>query len=227
MSSNREIIAQIRKSIQEKDVDSTFTNKYLFSVANKQSKWLIRREINAGRIFRSKSLFQTAPCQPVVKASKISDCCPIKTNCTVFRTRYKLDDIWENELGPLFNFVTSIDGSTEFLVVSAKEYKRKKDNPYGKKNTEKYAFYSDGYIWWEKEAPKKINISAFYVEDIDGKFSCEDECENNCKPFLDKKFMFPSWVEAELIAKSTEFILGTAKRLPADESIDKSENRKA
>ena len=31
MSTNREIIAKVRKSVQEKNADSTFTNKYFYS----------------------------------------------------------------------------------------------------------------------------------------------------------------------------------------------------
>lgn len=223
-TTNREIIAKLRKSIQEKDADSTFTNKFLYSKLKEHAKWLIRREITSGRIYRSKSLFQIAPCVPVVKASKINDCCPIKTQCTVFRTRYKLEDLWEDEYGPVITRVTSIDGSTEFTILSAKEYQTKKDNPYIKWVREKFAFYSDGFIWWENEAPKKVNVNGFFENDISTKYHC-DNVQEDCIPFLDQKFLVPGWIEAELISKAVEQILGQTKRMPTDVNIDKNENR--
>ena len=149
MSTNREMIAKIRKSIQEKDADSTFTNKFLYSKLKEHAKWLIRREISAGKIYRSKSLFQSATCIPVVRANKISDCCPIKTDCIVFKTCDKIDELWEDDYGPIISTITSIDGSTRFILLSALNYQIKKDNPYSKWGKEKYAFYADNRIWWE------------------------------------------------------------------------------
>lgn len=160
----------------------------------------------------------------MVKASKINDCCPIKTQCTVFRTRYKLEDLWEDEYGPVITRVTSIDGSTEFTILSAKEYQTKKDNPYIKWVREKFAFYSDGFIWWENEAPKKVNVNGFFENDISTKYHC-DNVQEDCIPFLDQKFLVPGWIEAELISKAVEQILGQTKRMPTDVNIDKNENR--
>ena len=225
MSTNREIIAKVRKSVQEKDADSSFINKYFYSKIKEHSKWLIRREISAGRIYRSKSLFQLAPCIPVVKASKISDWCPIKTNCSVFRTCDKIDDLWEDDYGPVISFVSSIDGSTHFHLLSAKDYQRKKDNPYTKWGKDKYAFYADGYIWWENEAPKKVNVNGLFEYDIRNKYHCNKTESKDCILFLDEQFIVPSWIEAELVDKVTTQILGGPKRLPADNQIDKNEIR--
>ena len=222
----REMISKLRKRIQEKDADSTFTNKFLYSSLKEHAKWLIKREISAGRIFRSKDLFQTRPCLPVVRASKIDDCCPIVTNCVVYRTRYKLDNAWEDEYGPLISRVTSIDGSTEISVVSPRDYMRKKENPYFKFDRSFYAIYENGYIWFEDNAPKKINVTYFPEEDIVGKYGCKKNCcDNACVSALDKKFMLPSWVEAELLDKLVTQLLGTTKRIPEDTSIDKNTNR--
>lgn len=223
---NREIIAKLRKRIQEKDIDSTFTNKFLYSSLKEHAKWLIKREISADRIYRSRDLFQTRPCMPVVKASKISDCCPIKTKCIVYRTRYKLDEAWSDEYGPLITRVTSIDGSVEFMPLSVQDYKRKKDSPYAQYDKALYVFYDDNYLWFEEEAPKKINITYFPQDDITGKYGCTpDCCDNICVSILDKKFMIPGWVEAELLDKLVNQLTGTTKRMPEDTSVDKNTNR--
>lgn len=222
---NREIISRLRKLIQEKDADSTYTNKFLFSIIGQNSKWLIRREISAGRIYRSSSLFQVAPCIEVIKANIISDCCPIKTNCVMYRTRYKLDEIWQDEYGPVITNVTSIDGSVSFKIVSMADFQRKKANPYQSKNSEKYGFFDPaGYIWFEEKAPKMVNIHAFFSEDISSTYGCDPTCcEDACVPFLDKLFMCPDWIEAELIARCMEQLFNS-KKIPEDNKVDKNPN---
>lgn len=225
MSSNREIISKVRKSIQEKDADSTYTNKYIYSKLSEHLKWLIAREIKSGGIFRDLTLFQTRRCMPVIKVPKYDACCPIDTGCSIYRTRYALDGLWADEMGPIILRVTSLDGSTDFSVVSAKSYQVKKENPYKKYVREQFAvFDEDGFLWWEEKAPKKINIQGFFKEDITGKYTC-DKSEVKCIPFLDKKFIIPGKLEAELVDKVVNQILGRTKQAPADESIDKSENR--
>lgn len=223
ITTNREGISKLRKLAQEKDADSTYTNKFLWSIINQNLKWLIRREISAGRIFRSSVLFQIAGCLDVIKANKINDCCPVQTNCVVYRTRKKLKEIWQDEYGPVILNVTSIDGSTQYTVVSVADYQRKQNNPYKTKN-EKFAFFYDDYIWWEDKAPKKINLQAFFSEDITNTYSCDPTCcDNVCVRFLDKKFMCPDWIEAELMAKCMEQLFNS-KRLPEDNKIDKNPN---
>ncbi len=223
---NRQAISKLRKLIQEKDIDSTFTNKFLYSILQQNLKWLIRREVSGGRILRSSSLFQTVPCIEIVKVPKMDNCCPIATNCTMYRTRKKLDDLWEDERGPIILNVTSIDGSTSFTIVSVNDYRRKKDNPY-KTKSENYGFFDQGHPWFEEKAPKKINIQGFFTEDLDGKYGCDPTCcDGDCISFLDKKFISPSWIDAELFMKSLEQLINT-KKASEDTQIDKNINRKA
>lgn len=221
---NREAISKLRKLLQEKDVDSTFTNKILWSVITQNLKWLIRREISAGRIYRSSGIFQTATCLDIIKANKISDCCPIKTNCTIYRTRDVLPNIWENEYGPVILNVTSIDGSTQISIVSIKDYQRKRNNPYGIQG-ELYGFFDQGYLWFEEKAPKKVNVQAYFSDDITDLYSCDGTCCTTCVRFLDKNFQCPEWVEAELFSKTLEQLYN-AKRLPEDNKVDKDPNVK-
>ena len=226
MITNREIISKVRKSIQEKDADTTFTNKYIFSKLNEHTKWLIYREIKSGNIYRDITLFQTRKCMPTIKVPKYDICCPIDTGCVMYRTRYALEGIWSDDTGPIILRVTSIDGSTEFTVLSAKEYQNKKDDPYQKFNKEKYLVIDeDSFLWWEEKAPKKVNIQGFFKEDITGKYTCAKQAIVQCIPFLDKRYIVPGKIEAELVDKVVNQILGTTKRVAADESIDKSENR--
>lgn len=221
---NREIISKLRKRIQEKDADSTYTNKFLYSCLQEHAKWLIKREISAKRIYKSKRLFQTRPCIPVIKASKINEACPIKTNCVVYRTRYRLDEMWQDEFGPLILRVTSIDGSTEFTLVSPQDYTNKLNDPYFKYNKTLYAIYEDGYIWFEDKAPKKINVTFYPKYDITGKYGCNVGCCEDCISFLDQQFMIPDWLEAEVIAKVLEQLIGSTKQILEDNVINKEPN---
>jgi hypothetical protein len=45
--------------VQERNADSTYTNKDLYQNFMEQAFWLIKREASAGRIYRNSSFFQT------------------------------------------------------------------------------------------------------------------------------------------------------------------------
>ena len=49
MSSKRNTIETFRDMLKERNADSTYTNKFLYEVLTKHAKWLIRREVAAGR----------------------------------------------------------------------------------------------------------------------------------------------------------------------------------
>lgn len=44
--------------------------------------------------------------------------------------------------------------------------------------------------------------------------------------FSDSRFFIPEWIEAEMMAKAVELLVGVSKKLPEDQQIDKNVNRK-
>jgi hypothetical protein len=224
MSTKRQLIESLRKKIQERNADSNFTNKDLYQTLLEQTKWLIKREINSGRIYKNVAFFQTLFCQDVIEVPTIDPCCPVKTNCKIYRTKCKIPDFWIDEDGPIMKSITSVDGTTYFEMTTPTTWQSKRIDPYNRKSKQMYAFYSDGYFWFPEHNPHKINILGFWTDDVSDRNGCAENPP--CVRFLDTKFTIPDWLEGELIAKSLEILAGVTKRLPEDEQIDKNTTRK-
>lgn len=220
---NREAISLVRKGINESSADSTYTNKFIYSKLLEHGKWLLVREARSGKLYKGTSIFQTARCIPVIKVTG-DICCSVNTCCPLYRTRNKIEPIWEDINGPITKYITSIDNSTYFVYTSIKDWERKQNNPYNKKNTEKYVIFDEGYFWFFEKAPKKINIQAFFIKDITGKYGCDTK-STSCVRFLDQKFSIPDYICAELTSKVIEQLAGVTKKEQEDTNINKNPNR--
>lgn len=216
--------------LQEQNVDSNFSNQFLYNALMNQGKWLVKREISAGRIYRNNSFFQTLPCQEIIEVSTIDSCCPVKTNCKIYRTKYKLPEMWVDTNGPVIRSVSSIDGTTDFFYTDPITWQSKRNNPYQQMIDTKYSFPGDGYLWIPEVNPHFVNINGFFTDDIDllDIKPCSPDCSDKkkeCVRFLDTKFMVPDWLHAEMMAKAFQLMFPT-KQLPEDVQPDKNTNRK-
>lgn len=225
MSTKRTVIDSLRNKLRERNADSDYTNQFLYSVLLEHAKWLIKREISSGRIYRNNSFFQTLGCQEVIETSTIEECCPVKTKCRIYRTKEKLPEMWIDNDGPVIKTVTSVDGTTDFYITSPTTWQNKRKDPYQKLINKKYAFFADGYLWFPENNPHRININGFYTDDISSKSGCHGK-PKDCTRFLDTQFMLPGWLEAEMFAKALEQLAGVTSRIQDDEQIDKNSNRR-
>lgn len=223
----RQAIDSLRNKLRERNADSNYTNQFLYQTLLEQAKWLIKREISAGRIWRNVSFFQTLSCIDVIETSVIDPCCPIKTNCSIYRTERKLPETWQDDNGPLIKTISSIDNSTSFFYTTPTTWQNKKNDPYNRKSTEKYCFFADGYLWFPEHNPHKVNIYGLFTDDTSIIDTVCNPCKDRpCTRYLDTRFMFPEWVEAEMMAKAIELLAGVSKRIQEDEQIDKNPTRK-
>ncbi len=220
--SKREAISILRGNIKEVGADSIFTNKFLYSKLVEHAKWMIVREYKSGKVASSKSLYQTISCMPTIKVSKIDNKCPIKIEkLDIYRSEQKLPDIWQYDKGPIIRRILSIDSFTNFKLISSSDWQDKENNPYLKNSKEKYVFFENGYLWFPKEHPKRINIEAYFLDDVDTIDFCNCEQKQPCKRYLDTAFRIPTWIQAELIDKATNQLLGQTAKVPQDTNINK------
>lgn len=224
MNTKRQKIDSLRNKLAERNADTGYTNQFLYLTLVEQAKWLIRRELNGGKIYRNVSFFQTLKCQDVIEVSTIDSCCPVKTNCKIYRTKDKLPEVWQDENGPILRTISSVDNSTSFFYISATNWSNRKNDPYDKKAGNKYVFFGNDYLWFPENNPHKINVDGFYTDDISGKNNCSPN--KPCVRYLDTKFFIPDWIEAEMLSKALELLVGITKRLPEDNQIDKNDMRK-
>lgn len=228
MSTKRQKIESFRKRLQEQNADSNYTNQFLYDVLMGHGKWLIKREISSGRIYRNNSLFQVYACQDVIPVPAIDPCCTIKTNCVLYRTKNPLPEAWIDNDGPVIKSITSVDGSTDFFVVSPGDWQNKKNDPYQKMSKQKYAFILNNYAFFPVHNPHKVNITGYFTDDLDMlEDSCADcqDAKKDCIRFLDTKFMIPDWLEEEMFSKALQGLL-PSKQMIEDAQIDKNPNRK-
>lgn len=225
MSTKRQRIESLRNKLRERNADSNYSNQELYQALFEHDKWLIKREINSGRIYKNVAFFQTLLCQEVIETSTIDPCCPVKTNCKIYRTKCKLPDFWIDEDGPIIKSITSVDGSTGWEFTTPTSWMSIKQDPYKKYSKQKYVFYSDGYLWFPEENPHLINILGFWVDDVSELNGCDPN--KPCVRYLDTPSFLPDWLEAEAMAKALELLAGISKRLPEDEEINKNPTRRS
>lgn len=229
LSTKRQIISDFRKMLQEQSADSTYSNQFLYNALMNQGKWLVKREISAGRIYRNNSLFQTLGCVPIVETSTVDPCCPVKTNCKIYRTKNKLPETWIDSNGPVIRSITSVDGTTDFFYTDPITWQSKRNNPYYKMMDNKYVFPADGYLWFPEHNPHFINVIGYFTDDVSliETDACTPKCDDKkeCTRFLDTNFMVPDWLHAEMFTKAFQLMLPT-KQTVEDVQIDKNTNKK-
>jgi hypothetical protein len=220
---NRQTINSFRKLVQERNADTEYTNQDLYNILIDQAHWLIKREIYSGKIYSNNSLFQTLGCQEVIETSTIDECCPVKVNCKIYRTKEKLPETWIDSNGPVLRAVTSVDGTTEFFVTSPTTWQNKRKDPYQQMSSLKYVFPADGYLWFPEHNPHFVNVVGFYTDDISSKSKCKKD--ERCVRFMDMQFPLPDWLHAEMMQKAIQLMI-PSKQMQPDEQIDKNTNRK-
>lgn len=189
------------------------------------------RDADAFRLTRRDSIYQTLKCVEVEEAPAIDPCCGLRSKCTVFRTKNKLPDLLEDSMGPRISMVAPIDNmfkskgsDKQLLVISAKDWLKKLDNPWSKFNMDGYVIYNDGYLYFPNRNWKLVLVEGIFLEDISSYNSCSED--NSCKRFLDNKVFAPERQVAEAIGKSIEELAGVYKRMPEQVTIDKNDNNK-
>lgn len=224
---NRMVISRIRKIFKEVHADSRFTSRLAYSILLSISKLLIKRDSERLKMMNQSNLFKKLKCVEIIEAPAIDPCCGIKSKCTVFRTKDRLPTIYADTYGPLIRNVTTIDGSKTLTSIQPQEFERIENNPWNKKRSTKYYFYSDGYLYFPRGSFKMVDVDAYWEESIDGISKCKDKSteDKKCQPFLDRDFNIPGYFEATLFQLAEQEIKGTYASIPTKEhQVDKNDN---
>lgn len=229
---NREAVYKIRKLFREVNADSRLSNRLVFSLMENASKWLISRESDKQKLIRNDKAFQMLKCVEVIEAPLIDPCCGIKSLCTMYRTKNRIPELYEDSNGVIIRGVLTIDGQTSLFQIKPSEWERKQNNPWiDKDKKNKYFFYSDGYLYFPNGSWKMIEIDALFTRDIsdynlcDDKLTCDDETKQ-CRKFLDKKFILPEYLEAQMYDSVKKDLIEIYKKLPEkSHEINKNDNK--
>lgn len=186
----RRAISEVKSLIQEINIDSRFTNKEVYGLIMKHLTWLLKQESEILKLYRLDEAFNTLSCIPIEAVPVIDDCAGLRkfVKCTIYRTRDKLPEIFENNLGPIIKFAGSLDGHTELRIMSQKEFKRQVNRKYNKYVKTIAAIYHNRYLYFPDGKLDYIKVEALFKEEItDNNNLCDPckDCDKNCIKFLD------------------------------------------
>lgn len=171
-------------------------------------------------------LFQTLKCTDLIPAPTIHECCGVKSQYTIYRTREKLPDLVNSLIGPVFGRVTSIDGSEEIFEITPGEWNRKVLDSNFKYNKTKYYYYSEGFLYFPNLEWKKILIEGFFDDDIE-KINCLcGETKQHCISKLDEQFRIPRHMLALVVENVNKEIANLYDKIPNDNEENKNDNKK-
>ena len=221
MKTNRELIYQIKNLIKERYSDSRVTNKFVYSILSKMAKLLIKRESDGLKLLKFQNLYQSLNCVDVIEAPLIDPCCGIKSFCSVWRTKDKLPEMYEDSMGVIIYDVLSIDSSFPYEFRTAESVRRKLENPWVKKYNKNttYSFYDNGYLYFTKRIVK-VKVKAMFIRDISRFNTCEKQPP--CIKFLDELFYIPDYLEQGLISMTLEEFAKIYKAIPDDMNSNKN-----
>jgi hypothetical protein len=233
MLTNREAISRLKRMLREINADSRLTDRTVYSLLENHAKWLIYRESEKLRLLKKDDVYQSYKCVEVIEAPIIDPCCGIRSDCTIYRTKNKIPPIYEDSFGVIIKSVTTIDNGVSLTPIKASEWERKNKNPWlSEDNKNKFYFYFDGYLYFPKGSWKKVNIFALYKKDISDLNLCENDntpCNDEtkkCKRFLDKQFIIPDYLEAQMFDSAIKDLSNTYKRFPEKSNeINKNDNK--
>lgn len=220
------MISQIKTPHKLVNSDSRVTNRYILSLLRKQRDMFIKQIDSKFQLMKLGYLFQTWKCVDLIPIPTIDECCDIKTDCTIYRTKKKLPYLIVASWGPVIRKVSSLDGFTEFFFITPTEWNRKQEDTNHKYDKTLYYWWSGGYLYFPNIEWKKIKIEALFEFDIDKENSCCEKVDL-CKTLLDNTFRIPKELLAVCVDNVNKEMLGYYDRLqPDDDQPDKSNNRK-
>lgn len=224
---NREAIFIVKRLFREVNADAKLPNKAIFSLLNKHRKWLIYKESERLKLIKVHKIYQVIECMEVIEVDMIDCIFPFKIKGnSIYRTKDKLPEIFEDSSGPIFGGITSIDDSLKVEYTTFAASHRASSNPWLKKyaDNKTYVYYEEGYLYFPGKHIEKIEVEALFTEELDLQDYCRpcNDCENNCKRYLDKMFIIPAYLEGQLMDAVIKDMSNTYKRFPErSEEINK------
>jgi len=227
MSTGRDLVSRVRSLNKLISSDNNITDRVIFKELKSNASVLIKRETNLRKLWNSPNIFTPIKCMPL-ETVPLSECCDYKSACLVSRSIKKIPQISEGIFGLLIQSVYSpgmikldyaeIDRFINILRM-------------GLRNTRKYYWIYDNYLYISNPDLEAINVIAYYDDDFNPKdFSgCQDPdvTDDSCLNILDRNFKIPSYLEQQLIALVNDTLQKTFFRHILDPVTDAKDDEKS
>lgn len=232
MSTGRKLVSDVRSMHKLLGTDSLITDRAIFSEIRNNSLLLIKRETNLRKLWATDTVFTTIPCLEM-KEVPISECCGYTDPCTVARTKLKLPSIAEGNYQYVIQGVYSINAMSgvgkKFKEITINRFMNLLKLPIIKK--EEYYWIVNDYLYVSNPFIQTIRFVALFEEDVPndimypecGCGGLNPSLEDICKNPLDKEFALPGYLEKQVLALTSQTLLGTYFNIKTDmtqEGID-------
>ena len=213
-----DIVSRVRGQMKAESEDAFVTDRYLYSLIKKYAQLFMRRKDNANKLMKFNGIWQTLPFVELIEVDKIeSDCCGIKSDCKIMRTKSKLPVFLEGYWGPLIRTVCSIDGSVECQPTTPATYTSMTKSTSFKYNKTKYFWWMNNYLYMPNVEWDAIKVEGCWENDI-SEFDCDPR--NNCIARHLQRFFVPEFLFAEIEQQVLQETFATMK-VPAEDSDNK------
>jgi hypothetical protein len=189
-------ISRIRNVIKAVNEDAFVTDRFIYSIINKYSTFVVKKDSKAEKKVNLYSFYKTIPCIELIEVDKVEACCnDIKSNCTIMRSKDKVPKIYQGEGGPLIKSLSSIDGSQTCYLTQPSIFVAMSKTKNFKYNNKKYYWYMNDYFYLPNVTWEAVKVDAIWDDDI-SKYLCNDE--SSCVSRQDDGLGVPEYLVAEI-----------------------------
>lgn len=217
MTTIGEVISRVRGQIKGEAQDAFLTDRYIYSLIQKFTHLLMRRQDQASKLTKFNSVWQTLPFLELIDVDKVeAECTGIKSGCLIKRTKDKLPHMMEGYWGPLIRTITSIDGSVEIQLTYPSSYISMTKTTSFKYNKTKYCWYLNGYLYFPNIEWDAIKLEGVFDDDV-SEWQCDAD---RCLPRYKQKINVPEALFAEIESQVLSVMFNTIK-IPSEDSDNK------
>jgi hypothetical protein len=181
----RQHISRIKTPFKQVTTDSRLTDRFIYLLLRKHRGFLLKKENDW--LLTQQELYQSKTYTELIDVDSV-EACGIQTDCTIKRTRERLENIVSNINGEIIQSVTSLDGSVKLTKIRQSAWIKKQNKTTSKYDKTLYYWILDGYAYFPNTEWDAVKIVAYFDEDINN--LCEDD-DSKCKDIQDTLFRIP------------------------------------
>lgn len=231
MISNGEFVSRIINGINNLDIDSLVSKRYVLSIGQIKAKFYLSQKLLEKTIFLEPNLFQFIPCIEMISVPSSSCSIDGYTNCSrVMRSKHKIPGLIYYNLGPSIISMSPIDDSFEIVFASPKRFRNEQQRQHFGKFKKVFFYVKDDYIYLLNSEIEYVNLTYISsteegIEEIKGSCGSNNIVNNSCKSVWDMNFICPDKL-LDRVMDETRAEVFDILRIPKDENPDMDSNIK-
>ncbi len=227
----KDIVYKFRNLNKALNDESKISNRLIYSFVKSARAILMKRELDKKRLLKSME-FQTLDCVPMEQVD-LSTCIFVKTGTTILKSKDKIPEFIDTNLGLGIQGIYTIDGLNRIDLITLNDLLTKLNRKY-KTSTLAGFFQNDYfYVYGTTEDDTAIRFSGIF-EDPENVYMinntiktgrCCDEDLPPCISALDAPFPYPKYLEDAILQEASDQFMNYYYKLPRDTENDAKDNK--